>query len=64
MNLSKIWASTILLFLPFCPFVFRFFMVHGNKLEGIFVGIWVPSILGFSVAIRQIRRDTNQENKE
>jgi hypothetical protein len=36
----------------------------GNKLEGIFVGIWVPSILGFSVAIRQIRRDTNQENQK
>ena len=36
----------------------------GNKLEGIFVGIWVPSILGFSVAIRQIRRDTNHENQK
>ena len=29
----------------------------GQKLEGIFVGIWVPSILGFSIAIRQRRRD-------
>ena len=24
----------------------------GQQLEGIFVGIWVPSILGFSVAIK------------
>ena len=29
----------------------------GNKLEGIFVGIWVPSILAFAIAIRQRRND-------
>jgi len=26
-------------------------------LEGIFVGIWVPSILAFAIAIRQRRND-------
>lgn len=30
----------------------------GMKLEGIFVGIWVPSILAASVAIRQRRNDS------
>ena len=29
----------------------------GYQLEGIFVGIWVPSILALSVAIRQRRND-------
>jgi len=29
----------------------------GYKLEGIFVGIWVPSILCFAIAIRQRRND-------
>jgi len=32
----------------------------GNKLEGIFVGIWVPSILTLSIAIRQRRKDLNK----
>ena len=33
----------------------------GYKLEGIFVGIWVPSILSFSIAIRQRRRDSKKK---
>ena len=65
MNLSKIWASYYPVILAFLSFLYSVSLwFTGNKLEGIFVGIWVPSILGFSVAIRQIRRDTNQENKE
>ena len=32
-----------------------------NKLEGIFVGIWVPSILAMAVAIRQRRNDFFRE---
>ena len=32
----------------------------GQQLAGIFVGIWVPSILGFSVAIRQRRKARNK----
>ena len=64
MNLSKIWASYYPVILAFLSFLYSVSLwFTGNKLEGIFVGIWVPSILGFSVAIRQIRRDTNQENK-
>ena len=29
----------------------------GYQLEGIFVGIWVPSILAFAICIRQRRND-------
>jgi len=38
----------------------------GYKLEGIFVGIWVPSILCFAIAIRQRRNDFlgNKQQKE
>ena len=56
------YYPVILAFLSFLYSVTLWFT--GNKLEGIFVGIWVPSILGFSVAIRQIRRDANQEKQK
>ncbi len=63
MNLSKIWSLYYPVILAFFSFLYSVSLwFSGNKLEGIFVGIWVPSILGFSVAIRQIRRDTNQQN--
>jgi len=29
----------------------------GYQLEGVFVGIWVPSILAFAICIRQRRND-------
>ncbi|MGB4743698.1 MAG: hypothetical protein WBH49_08700 [Flavobacteriaceae bacterium] len=44
----------ILEFLSFLMSVTLWFT--GNKLEGIFVGIWVPSILSLSIAIRQRRK--------
>ena len=46
-------------FISFLYSVYLFFFMDSpdSKLYGIFVGIWVPSILGFSVAIRQRRRD-------
>ncbi|AOR28207.1 hypothetical protein N9K49_05005 [Flavobacteriaceae bacterium] len=44
----------ILAFMSFLMSVTLWFM--GNKLEGIFVGIWVPSILSLSIAIRQRRK--------
>ncbi len=44
----------ILAFLSFLISVTLWFT--GNKLEGIFVGIWVPSILSLSIAIRQRRK--------
>ena len=49
------YYPVILAFISFLYSVSLWF--GGDKLEGIFVGIWVPSILGFSVAIRQIRKE-------
>ena len=44
----------LLAFLSFLMSVTLWFT--GNKLEGIFVGIWVSSILSLSIAIRQRRK--------
>lgn len=44
--------------LAFVSFLFSVTLwFGGDKLEGIFVGIWVPSILSLSVALRQRRND-------
>tara|TARA_B100001113_G_scaffold336508_1_gene316916 strand:+ start:512 stop:748 length:237 start_codon:yes stop_codon:yes gene_type:complete len=50
-----LYYPVVLAFLSFLYSVSLWFT--GNKLEGIFVGIWVPSILAFAVAIRQRRND-------
>ena len=49
----ELYYPIILAFFSFLYSVSLWFT--GNKLEGIFVGIWVPSILAASVAIRQRR---------
>ena len=57
-KIKLIWESyypVILVFISFLYSVTLWFT--GNKLEGIFVGIWVPSILTFSIAIKQIREE-------
>jgi len=33
---------------------------QGHKLEAIFVGIWVPSILGFGIYLKLIGRAKNE----
>ena len=50
-----LYYPVVLAFLSFLYSVSLWFT--GSKLEGIFVGIWVPSILAFAVAIRQRRND-------
>ena len=59
MNKLKLYISlyypVILSFLSFLYSVSLWF--SGYKLEGIFVGIWVPSILAFAICIRQRRND-------
>jgi hypothetical protein len=57
-----IYYPVILAFLSFLYSVSLWFT--GNKLEGIFVGIWVPSILAFSIAIRQRRGQINKKTKK
>ena len=51
----ELYYPVILSFLSFLYSVSLWF--SGYKLEGIFVGIWVPSILAFAIAIRQRRND-------
>ena len=59
MRFLEKYYPIILAFFSFLYSVFLWF--SGNKLEGIFVGIWVPSILAMSVAIRQRRNDLQRE---
>ena len=59
MNKLKLYISlyypVLLSFLSFLYSVGLWF--SGHQLEGIFVGIWVPSILCFAMCIRQRRND-------
>ena len=57
----EIYYPIILAFVSFLYSVSLWF--SGQKLEGIFVGIWVPSILAFSIAIRQRRNDLLKNKK-
>ncbi len=50
-----VYYPVILSFLSFLYSVSLWF--SGYQLEGIFVGIWVPSILALSICIRQRRND-------
>lgn len=44
--------------LAFLSFLYSIFLwSSGNELEGIYVGLWPVTILAFSVALRQRRRD-------
>ena len=51
----ELYYPVVLSFLSFLYSVGLWF--SGYKLEGIFVGIWVPSILAFAICIRQRRND-------
>ena len=51
----SLYYPIILSFLSFLYSVSLWF--SGYQLEGIFVGIWVPSILAFAICIRQRRND-------
>ncbi len=51
----KLYYPVVLSFISFLYSVGLWF--SGYQLEGIFVGIWVPSILAFAICIRQRRND-------
>ena len=55
MEFWGVYYPIVLAFLSFVYSVTLWF--SGDKLEGIFVGIWVPSILSASIALRQRRSD-------
>ena len=61
MNFWGLYYPIILAFISFLFSVTLWFT--GNQLEGIFVGIWVPSILSASVAIRSRRSGTFKTDK-
>ena len=54
-----LYYPVILSFLSFLYSVSLWF--NGYQLEGIFVGIWVPSILAMAICIRQRRNDFFRE---
>jgi hypothetical protein len=51
------YHSVILAFISFLFSVSLWF--SGYQLEGIFVGIWVPSILSLSIVLKQANKDFN-----
>lgn len=53
MKFLEQYYPIILAFLSFLYSVFLWF--SGNQLEGIYVGLWPITILGFAIAIRQRR---------
>ena len=60
---KSIWVNYYPVILAFVSFLYAVTLwFTGNKLEGIFVGIWVPSILAFSIAIRQ-RNDNRKYSR-
>ena len=52
------WELYYPIILAFASFLYSVSLwFSGYKLEGVFVGIWVPSILAFAICIRQRRND-------
>ena len=59
----RFWLKYYAIILAFISFLYSVSLwFSGYQLEGIFVGIWVPSILGFYVAIHQANAD-NKNSK-
>ena len=56
-KIMMFWGRYYPIFLAFVSFLYSVSLWFlGNKLEGIFVGIWVPSILGFFIVIKMINK--------
>jgi hypothetical protein len=53
---DKLLFAAALLSLLFSEIVY----FQGHKLDAIFVGIWVPSILGFGIYLKLIGRTKNE----
>ena len=65
-RLIEFWGVYYPIILAFLSFLYSVTLwFTGNQLEGIFVGIWVPSILSASIALRQRRTEYhNQKNQD
>jgi|TARA_B110000438_G_C15501231_1_gene515767 hypothetical protein len=55
MKFSEKYYPVILAFISFLLSVYLWF--DGQKEEGMFVGIWVPSILSLAIFIRLVKND-------
>ena len=63
-TIKLFWETYYPIILAFISFLYSVSLwFSGQKLEGIFVGIWVPSILAFSIAISQRRNDLLKNKK-
>jgi hypothetical protein len=58
MNFLQKYYPILLAFFSFLYSITLWFT--GNQLEGIYVGLWPITILGFSIAIRQRRSDSSK----
>ena len=61
-TIKLFWDTYYPIILAFISFLYSVSLwFYGHQLEGIFVGIWVPSILILSVVIRQRAQDYKNE---
>lgn len=59
-NIILIWTSFYPVILAFISFLYSVSLwFSGDQLEGVFVGIWVPSILALSIVIKQCKKEYN-----
>ena len=57
-KIMTFWGKYYPIVLAFVSFLYSVFLwFFGYQLEGIFVGIWVPSILGFFIVITIINKN-------
>ena len=64
-KIMEFWGVNYPIILAFLSFLYSVSLwFSGNQLEGIFVGIWVPSILSASVALRQRRSDYRSQKRK
>lgn len=63
-KIIEFWGLYYPIVLAFISFLYSVGLwFSGYQMEGIFVGIWVPSILSASVVIRQRRSDYFKNKK-
>lgn len=58
MNFIKKIGTANFFMLALCAviiFVAEFLFLKGNKLHGIFIGLWAPTLLGIVIFIKQIK---------
>ena len=62
MSFLEKYYPIVLAILSFFYSIYLWFT--GNQLEGIYVGLWPITILGFAIAIRQRRRDALNKDSD